>query len=346
MTTPTASGIRYTQRGLLLESIMAKKQEQKGTLYIITTEGLREIVGTLVEQTADYIAVDAKRPRKDPERVLIPVASIQSAFIAEGEDGCQIYVKETITDEYKDVVLDETTGGWFTGHTEEYAVMVRPGTWKFVLTDDEKPAAKGKGKAAPAKEEAEEKPAAKGKGKAPAKEEEYEPAVGDNVRITFADGETEDVVGEVEAVTPKVITVGGEKYKFADIESVVQEDAEGGDEYEPAEGDYVSVTDAEENVVEGTITALNAKKVTVTDADEEEHVFVISKVVIEKAEPPKKKEKASKKPTKEADADDSADDDGDDKPAKGKGKGTPKAAEVKGGGKKAAKEEEEGDDDW
>ena len=65
--------------------------------------------------------------------------------------------------------------------------------------------------------------------------------------------------------------------------------------YEPADGDYVKITDADDEVVEGTITGLTSKKITIEDAEGEEHGFILAKVTVEAATKPKGKAKAAAK---------------------------------------------------
>ena len=105
------------------------------------------------------------------------------------------------------------------------------------------------------------------------------------------------------------------------------EEEEEEEEFEPEEGSYVKITDEEENVVKGTVTAITAKTITIEDKDEEEHKFKRADVTIEEAKAPAKaKGKAKAEPEEEEEEEEE-----DDKKSKGKGKG----------GKKA-----DADDDW
>jgi hypothetical protein len=95
------------------------------------------------------------------------------------------------------------------------------------------------------------------------------------------------------------------------------ENEEEGEEFEV--GDYVTVTDADEEEVTGTIKTLTAKKLVVTDDEGESHTFKPDDVTVAHAEKPKAKKPAGKKPAAKEEAEDEA------KPAKG-GKANKKPA--------------------
>ena len=95
------------------------------------------------------------------------------------------------------------------------------------------------------------------------------------------------------------------------------DDGEGegnGDEYEPEEGDFVKITDEDDEVVKGTVTAITAKTITIEDGDEETHKFKLADVTVEAAKAPAKKGKAKPAATDE-------DEDEDEPKAKAKAKG-------------------------
>lgn len=275
-----------------------------GTLRITTQGQLLSIQGTLVEQTAEYVTLDVKRRgSKKTDRATYAAADIKLAFVSDEQNETYLSVIGASVDDYV-VELQEIAGGYFSGTMGESAVLAAPGTWTFLpdVVEGEETAptpAKAPAKAATAP--------AKGKAKAAVEEEEeqeeeeeeetpaYEPEKGDYVKVVDAD--EEETEGVVELINAKAIKVGGVKFNRADVtvtaaEAPVEEEEEEqeeGEAYEPADGDYVSVTDADDEVVTGTITGLTAKKVTITDAEDEEHGFLLSKVTVALSEKPKAK---------------------------------------------------------
>lgn len=289
-----------------------------GTLRIVTPGQALSIQGTLVNQDAESVTLDVKRRgSKKTDRTCYAATAIRQAFISDEVNETYLTVIGELVEDYPGVTLDAIQAGFFAGTMGESAVLAAPGTWVFLPDESEEedttPAPKGKAKAAvaPAAE-----PKGKGKAKAePEPEEEpeeeqseeegeteaYEPAKGDHVNLLDGD---EDIVGtgEVEAINSKTITVAGEKFKLADV-TVVQIETPAADDapeeeeeqeeeqpeaYEPAEGDYVTVTDADDEEVSGTVTAVTPKKVTIEDADGESHPFLLAKVTVVEATPPKK----------------------------------------------------------
>lgn len=272
-----------------------------GTLRIITPGQDQVLQGTLVEQTAEYVTLDVKRRgSKKTDRTMIAAGDIKQAWISETVNETYLTIVGETIDDY-DVELVSVEGGYFSGTSGDTAVLVAPGLWQFlpnvVEDEDGEPAAKpaaakpaaakpaaGKGKPAPEPEPEEEQEEEQ-------EEEEYEPEVGHFVTVTEDEEET---TGEVEALTSKLITVAGTKFKLADVTVVQAERPEDDtpeeepEAYEPADGDYVKVTEGEDEV-EGDVTGLTAKKITVTDAEGEEHVFLLSKVTVEAATKPKAK---------------------------------------------------------
>lgn len=314
---------------------MAKaKAAMVGTLVLMYPQAIREIGGALVEQTEEYFVLDVKKPRSSKTiRHMVPVSSVKTAMVSESD--AYLYVSGELREEYPNTTLVEVSNGYFSGTNEDgLSVMVAPGLWMFMPDSEEAAEKPTKGKAEKAaaekpakgkKEEADEEEAAekptKGK-KKPEPEpepdgEDYWPEQGDNVKFTY---EEEEVTGEVEKVTPKSITVGGEKYAkddISDLEKVEGEADEGGDEFEPEVGSYVTVTNEDEEETTGEVTALTSKKITIKDGDDEEHSFTLAKVTVTEAEKPE---------------------------PKGKGKGKPKETPAEKPAKGKAKKEDEGDD--
>lgn len=256
---------------------MAKKQQARiGTLITISRNVPVEYTGTLIEQTAEALTIDVKRPRSSKyDRHVFPIAQVVESYLAGEGEPSTIYVMGDLTNEVAGVELQEINGGYFAGTIGEQAVLVGPGRWSFIEdaeAEEEGSKGKGAGKAA-------SKPApAKGKGK---KDEDEEP-------------ESEEEEGEEE------------------------EEA-----FEPEEGSYVNVNDGEDDV-QGEVTGLTSKKITITDADGEEHSFALSKVTVTEADKPKAKKGGAKSKPK-------ADEEEEEEEAP-KGKGG-KAGAAKGKGK-------------
>lgn len=287
-----------------------------GTLIVIDRMAMLEKKGTLIAHDADTITMDVKRDRSSKsDREIFNMSDVMNAWLAEGDNASFVYIRGVSEASY-DVTLTEVSNGFFSGVDENTAIIAAPGTWRFLPSETEvedvKPA-KGKVKAAPVEEE---KPVKKAVVKAkpepveadePTNDEadEYEPEVGDTVTVTDDDGE--ETTGAVDAVTAKMITVDGAKFKRADVTIVAadSEDEENEEDesetYTPDEGDYVTVTDADEEETEGTVKAITAKKITIVTADNEEVSFILNKVVIGAAEKPVKKAPAKSKaaPVKE-----------------------------------------------
>jgi hypothetical protein len=111
-------------------------------------------------------------------------------------------------------------------------------------------------------------------------------------------GKKKAPAAEVEEAAPK-----GKKKPAAEPEP--DEADEGGkeeeDEFEV--GNYVTVTDEEDEEVTGTIKTLTAKKLVVTDDEGESHTFKPDDVTVAHAEKPKAKKSAGKKPAAKEEAD-------------------------------------------
>lgn len=168
--------------------------------------------------------------------------------------------------------------------------------------------------------------ASKGKGKAepePDDGDDYEPEEGDYVKVLDADDD-EVVVGEVEAVDSKTVTIDGESYRRARHTFVkTKAPAKGGkggkkepepepepddDEYEPEDGDYVIVLDGDdEEVGKGVVEESDAKSVTVDG-----EVYRKAKHTFKKGKAPAKgKAKAEPEPEPEPDDEDYTPEEGD-----------------------------------
>lgn len=257
-----------------------------GTLLVTYSNAIREIIGTLVEQTEEFIVVDVPRKRSSKvDRKMFPLSTIDSLLVT-GDDVI-IYLRGDVVDEYPNITIAEVSSGFFSGTSEEEGTsyLVRPGLWSFVNSADDE-AAKGAKKpaAAPAKGKPataakEEKPAAKSKKEEAAEEEaeEYWPEEGDKVKLVTDD--EEEVTGKVTAVTPKSVTIGEDKYLRKNITSI--EKAKGGaaakskkeeeaaeeeaadEDYEPKVGDVVVIKQEGEDDVTGTCEAVTAKSITV-----------------------------------------------------------------------------------
>lgn len=293
-----------------------------GTLRLTTPGQLIVLQGTLVEQTADYVLLNVKRrgsSKTDP--TLIPSGDIKQAFLSEEQNETYITTVGELVEDHADITMVSAAGGFFYGETAGTSVIASPGTWTFLPSGEVEAAAPAKGGKAKATAAAEKPAAGKGKTKPePEPEEEqeeeqeaeaeaeYEPEVGHTVTVTEEDGE--ETTGEVTKLDAKTITVDGQKFKLAAVTVVQAEATEPADdtpaeeeqeeEYEPEDGDYVNINDGEDDVA-GTVTALTAKKITITDEDGEDHVFVTAKVTVTKAEKPKAaaKKPAGKPSTKE-----------------------------------------------
>ena len=132
--------------------------------------------------------------------------------------------------------------------------------------------------------------------------------IGDDEAPFIAGGGTwtftaEAVAEEAEKPAPK-----GKKAPAAEVEPETEDDEEEEEEFEV--GNYVTVTDSDEEEVTGTIKTLTAKKMVVVDEEGESHTFKPDDVTVAHAEKPKAKKPAGKKPAAKEEAEDEA------KPAK------------------------------
>lgn len=189
--------------------------------------------------------------------------------------------------------------------------------------------------------------------------EDYDPEVGDMVKLVLEEDD-EVVTGKCLESTTKFILIedseGDErKVRWADVSKTErapdkkakpaakgkkqveddepvnkakgkkveepEDDQSDADEYIPEEGDYVQVFDADdEELVQGNVTSVDAKSITVEDAEHDKHTHRMAKVTVSKIVKPKAV--AKKKPVP---ADD--DDEEQEKPAKSKKKPAPEPEE-------------------
>ena len=270
---------------------MAKKQAftivgQTGSVTVAYLTGAVFAQGTLLELSDESVTLSVKRPRSS-KRDLLTVAldRVTYASLSAEENEAYIAYRGEESSAFEGVTVTQIANGALLG----------------TIGDDEAPFIAAAGTwtfSAEVEEEAAEKPAPKGK-KAPAAEVEEEEA--------------------------KPASKAGKGKKPAAEPEPEADDEKDGEEDEFEVGNYVTVTDEDDEEVTGTIKTLTAKKLVVTDDEGESHTFKPDDVTVAHAEKPKAKKPAGKKPAAKEEAEDEA------KPAKG------------GKAKKPAPAEDDGD---